>query len=110
MQPLIHQADLDAALADHPAVLVMFGGRHCGVCQAVKPRLSAMLAEEFPRLKAFYADCQDAAASLCAQQRVFSLPVVRLWFEGQPFGDFTRVFSLGEVREAIRRPYAALYD
>lgn len=109
MQTLSHPEDLDAALAEHPAVLVLFGGRHCGVCRALEAPLATLLAEEFPRLQAFRADCQGEAAALCAQQRVFSLPVVRLWFQGQPFGEFVRVFSLGELREAIRRPYAALY-
>ncbi|MDR5866710.1 thioredoxin family protein [Halomonas koreensis] len=109
MQTLTSPEALAAALADHPAVLVLFGGRHCGVCHALAPPLSAMLAEEFPRLRAFYVDCQGEAAALCAQQRVFSLPVVRLWFAGQPFDERGRVFALGEVREMIRRPYAALF-
>lgn len=109
MTPVADHAALEAALAAHPALLVLYGGRACGVCQAIKPRLDAMLAAEFPHMEARYADCQDEAAALCAQRRVFSLPVVELWFEGQRFATFARVFSLGEVRRAIQRPYAALF-
>lgn len=109
MTPVADRAAFEAALATHPAVLVLYGGRACGVCQAIKPRLESMLAAEFPRLAARYVDCQGEAAALCAQRRVFSLPVVDLWFEGQRFDTFVRVFSLAEVRRAVRRPYTALF-
>ncbi len=109
MTPVADQAAFEAALAAHPAVLVLYGGPACGVCQAIKPRLEALLAADFPRLAACYVDCQGEAAGLCAQRRVFSLPVVELWFQGQRFATFARVFSLGEVRRALERPYAALF-
>ncbi|MEQ6889235.1 thioredoxin family protein [Halomonas sp. CS7] len=109
MTPIADQAALEATLAARPAVLVLYGGRACGVCQAIKPRLAAMLAAEFPRLEALYVDCQGEASALCAQQRVFSLPVVELWFEGQRFDTFVRAFSLAEVRRALQRPYAARF-
>ncbi|WP_108445162.1 thioredoxin family protein [Halomonas denitrificans] len=109
MTPVADRAAFEATLAAHPAVLVLFGGRACGVCQAIKPRLEALLAAEFPRLEACYADCQGEAAALCAQRRIFSLPVVELWFDGQRFATFARVFSLAEVRRALERPYAALF-
>ncbi|MFY0989503.1 thioredoxin family protein [Halomonas sp. C05BenzN] len=110
MKSITEAQQLDAVLASHPAVLVLYGGRTCGVCQAIKPRLEAMLAEAFTGMAARYVDCQAGAAALCAQQRVFSLPVVQLWFEGQLFEEFVRVFSIGDVRRAIQRPYAALFD
>ncbi|MDR9439837.1 MAG: thioredoxin family protein [Halomonas sp.] len=110
MIPIAEEQQLDAALASHPAVLVLYGGRTCGVCQAIKPQLEAMLAGEFTEMAACYVDCQGEGSAICAQQRVFSLPVVQLWFEGQPFDEFVRVFSIGEVRRAIQRPYAALFD
>jgi hypothetical protein len=30
---------------------------------------------------------------------------VQVWFDGRKFAEFGRVFSLGQVREAIARPY-----
>ncbi|MGM0537017.1 MAG: thioredoxin family protein [Pseudomonadota bacterium] len=99
-----------ATLAAHPALLVLYGGRSCGVCQAIKPQLEAMLASEFSEMTVCYVDCQDGGAAVCAQQRVFSLPVVQLWFDGLLFAEFVRVFSIGEVRRAIQRPYATLFE
>ncbi|WP_027967355.1 thioredoxin family protein [Halomonas halocynthiae] len=105
MQMLVQPHELTELVSREPAVLVLFGGRHCGVCRAIKPQLDAMLAEHFPRMVAAYVDCQNEASSLCAQQHVFSLPVVKLWFDDRPFAEFVRVFSLGDIRAAITRPY-----
>lgn len=94
-----------ALLKASPGVLILFGGAHCGVCQAVKPQLERLVRDEYPELATAYVDCQAEAAPLCAAQGVFSLPVVQLWFAGQRFGEFVRVFSIGEIRSAIERPY-----
>lgn len=87
------------------AVLLLFGGQDCGVCRALKPRLEAMLAQEFPALEGCYLDCQGGGSALCAQEGIFSLPVVQVWFDGRKFAEFGRVFSLDQLREAIARPY-----
>lgn len=110
MTPITQQPQLDAVLAARSAVLVLYGGGACGVCQAIKPQLEAMLAAEFAEMEALYVDCQAEASALCAQQRIFSLPVVQLWFQGQLFETFVRVFSLGEVRRSLQRPYAMLFS
>lgn len=92
-------------VAQSGAVLVMFGGVDCRVCLAVKPKIEAMLESEFPRLESIYVDCQDAGSALCAQESIFSVPVIQLWFSGRKYAEFVRVFSISEVREAIAKPY-----
>ena len=96
---------LSELLQSNPAVLVLFGGPHCGVCQALKPQLEKLANDEFPKLVTAYIDCQEAAGPVCAARGIFSLPVVQLWFGGQRFAEFARVFSIGEVRSALERPY-----
>ncbi|WP_227714539.1 MULTISPECIES: thioredoxin family protein [unclassified Marinobacter] len=86
------------------AALVLYGGASCGVCQSVKPQLERMAREEFPELIMAYVDCQ-ASAPVCASRGIFSLPVIHLWFQGQRFAEFSRVFSMGDVRSALERPY-----
>ncbi|MCK7546650.1 thioredoxin family protein [Marinobacter koreensis] len=96
---------LSELLEANPSVLVLFGGPHCGVCQAIKPQLEKLANDEFPKLVTAYIDCQEAATPVCAARGIFSLPVVQLWFDGQRFAEFVRVFSMGEVRSALERPY-----
>ncbi|SFR54616.1 Thioredoxin [Marinobacter daqiaonensis] len=110
MKNITSEESLTELLQTEAAVLLFFGGRHCGVCQAVKPQLETLATGEFPGLVTAYIDCQETAGVLCACRGIFSLPVVQLWFEGQRFAEFVRVFSLGEIRGAVERPYRALFE
>ncbi|MHA7881277.1 MAG: thioredoxin family protein [Saccharospirillum sp.] len=101
---------LNHCLQGKPAVLVLYGGAQCGVCQAIKPQLEKALAERYPKMTLLYLDCQGEAESVCAQQRIFSLPVVQLWFNGQKFDEWVRTFSIGQVLSAIERPYGLIFD
>lgn len=108
MKTICTEEALAELLSSNAAVLVLFGGAHCGVCQAIKPQLEALAEREFPKLVTAYIDCQGSAGSVCAARAIFSLPVVQLWFEGQRFTEFVRAFSIGEIRTALERPYQLL--
>lgn len=98
---------LDALLKQHAAVLLLFGAPSCGVCQALKPHIVAMLSKDFPRMQLAYIDC-EAQAEIAASHNVFALPVVECVFYGKTFGRFSKVFSLGDLKGAIARPYALM--
>ncbi|MEL4249394.1 thioredoxin family protein [Shewanella xiamenensis] len=98
---------LDAILKQNPAVLLLFGAPSCGVCQVLKPQIAAMLAEDFPQMQLVYIDC-EAHLELAARYNVFSLPVVETIFYGKSFARFSKVFSLGDLKGAIARPYKLL--
>ncbi|QYJ88124.1 thioredoxin family protein [Shewanella mesophila] len=100
-------SELQQVLTQHPAVMLLFGAPSCGVCQSIKPRLAAMLSDDFPKIKFIYIDCV-AQPDIAASHNVFALPVVELYFQGQAFGRFSKVFSMVDVKEAIARPYGLL--
>ncbi|MDX1267773.1 MAG: thioredoxin domain-containing protein [Oceanisphaera sp.] len=110
MRSVTTLSQLDALQASHPAMLVLYGGQACGVCQTLKPRLQQLLNEHFPRVQACYMDCQADGAGLCAQQQIMALPVVQLWFEGRRFAEFFKVFALLDIKAALERPYGLLFD
>ncbi len=99
---------LEAYLTTHAAVLVLYGGAGCGVCQTVKPPLEALLQRDFPSMRSVYVDCQGEGLTLCAQRGVLSLPVVEIYFAGQLGQSWVRTFSLREIGQAIARPYSLL--
>jgi len=105
VQKICSEEALSELVQSCPAVLLLYGGAGCGVCQSIRPRLEKLASEEFPKLVTAYIDCQEAAGPLCAARGIFSLPVVQLWFDGQRFAEFVRVFSIGDVRAALERPY-----
>ena len=88
-----------------PVLLVLYGGAHCGVCQAIRPRIEAQMAERFGTVALAYVDCA-AAPAVCAQQGVFTLPVLRLYVQGQLTLEYARSFSLQQVWGDIARVLA----
>ena len=87
------------------ALFILFGGEHCTVCQSLRPQLSAALGLAFAEMTVVYVDCEKSA-EICAQHRVFSLPVVQAYIDGQKIAEEARVFSIKQLIETIQRPYA----
>jgi thioredoxin 1 len=101
MQYIATAAQLEQLKAG-PAVLVLFGGAHCSVCQAIKPRIESLMKQHFPKIALAYVDCAHTPA-ICAQHGVFTLPFVKLFVEGQLSLERARSFSLQELTSDIDR-------
>ncbi|MCA9551644.1 MAG: thioredoxin family protein [Myxococcales bacterium] len=109
MEIIRDEAELQAILQREPGALIVFGEPTCGVDNAVTPRLEALVAARFPKLFMGYIDCQSAG-DLCAQEGVYALPVVRVYFEGRRFAERVRLLGLDELAEEIARPYGLMFD
>ena len=57
------------------ALMILFGGENCGVCQSIKPQLEKLFNENFPLIHQVYIDCNQSA-EICAQHQIFTLPVL----------------------------------
>jgi thioredoxin-like negative regulator of GroEL len=101
------QDQLDALKRDKDAVLILFGGAHCGVCQTIKPQIEANFSLKFHSLEMVYIDCEQLQ-EVCAQHGVFSLPVVQVFFMGQKFIEEVRGFSLLALEQEIERVFAKM--
>ncbi|VVM19034.1 hypothetical protein BSPWISOXPB_1393 [uncultured Gammaproteobacteria bacterium] len=45
-----NQAQLDTLKREKDAILILFGGENCGVCQTIKPQINANFSDKFPAL------------------------------------------------------------
>ena len=88
----------------HPASLILFGGLHCGVCVAIKPKIESLMAQDFPNIALAYVDCEQTP-DICGQYGVFSLPVIKLYIEGQLSLEMARSFSFKEFASRVERIY-----
>ena len=85
-----------ALLKSTRAVLLLFGGLQCGVCQVIKPKLECLMEQRYPEIAMVYVDCAESP-EICAQHGVFCLPVVKLYIEGRLYLERGRSFSLVEL-------------
>jgi len=102
---IITDIDTLNSMKNTGALLILFGGEHCGVCQSIKPQLVQMLEQHFPDMSGVYIDCEQST-EICAQHSVFTLPVVQAYIEGMKIAEFGKSFSLKQLEQAIERPYA----
>lgn len=103
------EAQLQDFVRQHPAAAVYFSGDGCSVCTVLYPKLEAMLAEKFPRVGLGRVNA-TATPGIPAQLGVFTVPTLLLYFDGHEAQRFARSFSLGEVQQALARPYQLLFD
>lgn len=106
---LTSQSLLDAHVQAYPAAMIYFSGDDCSVCQVLFPKVEAMLAEEFPRVGLGKMNC-SAHPDIAAQHGVFAVPTLVLYFDGREAQRFARNISLGQLRDALARPYQMLFD
>jgi len=101
-------AQFTAFLQQNPASAVYFSGPDCAVCQVLKPRVLELLRCDYPRIAVAVVDCA-AAPELAAQQRVFAVPTLLVYFDGQELLRLVRHFSPPQLAEALERPYALFF-
>lgn len=109
MQTVTSLQELDELKQTSEALLVLFGGTTCGVCDSIKPKLIEMISETYPKMQQVYVNCHETA-EICSQNSIFSLPVVQVYFTGQKFIEEVRSFSLQALVNEIQRPYGMLFS
>ncbi len=100
---------IEGFVSEQPAALIYFAGEGCNVCTVLFPKIEALLHQEFPRIGLGRVEC-NAAPEICAQHRVFSIPTLLLFFDGHESQRFVRNVGIGELRQALQRPYRLLFD
>lgn len=88
--------------------ILWFGSEGCNVCQALRPKVRALIETKFPKLEFEYVDVAENPA-LAAQHRVFTVPVAIAVFERRETHRWVRAFGIDEIREKLARPYSLLF-
>jgi thioredoxin 1 len=67
-----------------------------------------MLKEKFPRMSMFYNNTIKQA-EVAAQNRIFTIPSVLVFFEGKETFRFSRNVGVSVLEQAIARPYSLMF-
>ncbi len=90
------------------AVLFYFSNDNCSVCKVLLPKVEELIKEEFPQMQTFYINTKNSA-DIAAQNRIFTVPTALIYFEGKSYFQFSRNFSLNQLKDAIKRPYQLIF-
>jgi thioredoxin-like negative regulator of GroEL len=100
---------MQAFVSGQPAAAVYFAGEGCNVCTVLFPKVQALLQQEYPRIALGRVEC-GSHPEISAQHGVFSVPTLLLFFDGHEAQRYARNISIGELRQALQRPYQLLFD
>ena len=91
------------------AVLFYFSHEQCNVCKVLKPKVAEMLTNEFPKAKMYYCDTKNSA-ELAAQNSIFAVPTIVIYFGGRESIRKSRNIGINELREHFERPYGMIFE
>jgi len=92
-------------IKSNDAVFILFGSAQCSVCKSILPQLETMLNQQFPEMRGIYIDCEKSP-EICAQNSVFTLPVVTAYIDGKKIAEQARSFSIKQLAQSLERPYS----
>ena len=100
---------INQTLTTHDAVMLYFSAPSCNVCHALKPKLTEAIMDNFPTFVIESIDISETP-EIASQFSVFAIPTVLIFFQGREFLRKSRHMSVGEVTDAIARPYNLMVE
>ncbi len=94
---------------NNKAVVFYFSHKDCSVCKVILPKLEHLFESNFPQIKLLYCNTKTAP-EIAAQNRIFTVPSVLIYFEEKQYFQFSRNFSIDEIKTAIERPYKMIFE
>lgn len=101
--------DFNTIKLNTPGVLFYFSHDKCNVCKVLKPKIHELLQEYFPNIQMYYADTV-LYPEIAAQNSIFTVPTVLVFFNGKEFIRKSRNMGIEELRNEIDRPYALMFE
>ncbi len=96
-------------IGDEVAVLAYFSTDECNVCKILKPKIGELIQKQFPEIKLLYVNISETP-DISAQQRIFSVPTICIYFDSKESIRKSRNISVSELEVEISRPYSILFS
>jgi thioredoxin-like negative regulator of GroEL len=101
--------EIENTLREKPAVMLYFSAPTCNVCHALKPKLVDAVTSNFDAVEIVSIDISESP-EIASHYSVFAIPTLLVFLDGREFLRKSRHMSVGEVVEAIRRPYEIMFS
>lgn len=101
--------DFNESISQDKAVLFYFSHQLCNVCKVLKPKIEELLNTEFPQMQMYYCDTMEHP-EIAAQNSIFAVPTLVIYFEGKEYIRKSRNFGINELQNEIARPYSLLFS
>lgn len=101
-------SELEILKEKRESFYIYFSAPSCGVCQVLSPKISSVMQEEFPELKAFHIDTAEHP-EIAAQLGLYTNPSLLVYLDGKEFLRRSRSIGVAQVEEDLKRTYNLLF-
>ncbi|OFX25703.1 MAG: thiol reductase thioredoxin [Bacteroidetes bacterium GWA2_31_9b] len=102
-------AEINKCITKDKALLIYFSNTNCNVCKVLKPKIYDLLSAEFPLMKMYYCDTIEFP-EISAQNSIFTVPTILVFFNGKEFIRKSRNIGITELQKEIERPYMLMFN
>ena len=107
MDNLTSLEEIQQIIDSNQMVFLYFGGKACGVCTALKPKIEEML-KAYPEIRSIYIDIEQSH-NIAVHYNFFTIPAILLFVEGKVTMREARYLSIQEMNKGISRYYSMKY-
>ncbi len=93
---------------NNKGILFYFSNETCNVCKILKPKIYEMLKNNYPEIPFYYVDT-TLTPDVSAQNSVFTIPTIIIFFDGKETIRKSRHIGVEELKNNISRPYEILF-
>ncbi len=108
-QHIENSEEFEKFIEDQPAVLIYFSTKECNVCKVLKPKVKELVLSRFPEISLVYVET-NLQPEIAAQNRIFAVPTLLVYFDGKEFIRKSRNFGLDELLQELERPYGLMFS
>ncbi len=101
---LENNQQLNKIIKENIGVLLYFSKVTCNVGEALESKIIELLENNFPKIPFYFVD-MDKTPDIAATYTVFVEPTVIVVFDGKETIRKSRIFSIAELSDAIKRIY-----
>jgi len=109
MEGIYNLQELEELMGREKALLIYFSSDTCSVCKVLKPKVSDLVQDRFPRMKVRYVNT-ELSPVISGQFTVFTIPTILICFEGKEQFRFSRNIHLQQLEESISRHYSLVFE
>lgn len=109
MKNITSPQNLKQIINETTAVLIYFSHTDCSVCKVLLPKIQLLLEKYFPKIELCYCNTRKFP-EVSAQNRIFTVPSILIYFEQKQYFLLSRNFSIEELTKLIQRPYQLIFE
>ena len=109
MEGIYNIQELQDIIAREKGLLLYFSSDSCSVCKVLKPKMTDLLQEQFPKMISRYVDIEKSPV-IFGQFRIFTIPTILIFFEGKEQVRYSRNISMHQLEDSVSRPYDMIFE